>query len=159
MEIYYYKTEQLLRTDMNTAWNFFSSANNLARITPPELDFNILTQLDNKDIYQGMLIDYTVRPLFGIPLHWQTEIWKIKKPEMFTDKQLQGPYKIWEHTHQFVQKGKGVLMKDEVKYVLPFGFIGTIAHSLIVRKKIERIFNYRKEVLNKIFNENGNDSY
>ena len=159
MQVYYYKTEQLLPTDMNTAWDFFSSAKNLARITPPELDFNILTQLDNKDIYQGMLIDYTVRPLFGIPLRWQTEIWKIKKPEMFTDKQLKGPYKIWEHTHHFVQKEKGVLMKDEVKYVLPFGLIGTMVHSLIVRKKIERIFNYRKEVLNKIFNENGNDSY
>jgi ligand-binding SRPBCC domain-containing protein len=159
MEIYYYKTEQLLPTDMNTAWDFFSSAKNLARITPPELDFNIVTQLDNKDIYQGMLIDYTVTPLFGIRLHWQTEIWKIKKPEMFIDKQLKGPYKIWEHTHRFVQKGKGVLMKDEVKYVLPFGFIGTMVHSLIVRKKIERIFNYRKEVLNKIFKENGNDSY
>jgi ligand-binding SRPBCC domain-containing protein len=158
MQVYYYKTEQLLPTDMNTAWHFFSSAKNLARITPPELDFNILTQLDDKDIYPGMLIDYTVRPLFGIPLHWQTKIWKINKPGMFTDKQLKGPYKIWEHTHHFVQKGKGVLMKDEVKYVLPFGFIGTIVHSLIVRKKIERIFSYRKEVLNKIFNENGNDS-
>lgn len=159
MNIYYYKTKQFLPTDIDTAWNFFSSAKNLARITPPELDFNILTQLDNKDIYQGMLIDYTVRPLFGIPLHWQTEIWKIKKPEMFTDKQLKGPYKIWEHTHRFVQKGTGVLMQDEVKYQLPFGIIGKMAHSLIVRKKIERIFNYRKEVLNKIFNENGNNIY
>jgi len=159
MKIYYYKTEQFLSTDMNTAWNFFSSARNLAIITPPELDFNVLTQLDDKDIYQGMLIDYTVRPLFGIPLHWQTEIWKIKKPEMFSDKQLKGPYKIWEHTHQFVEKGKGVLMKDEVKYVLPFGIIGRMIHSLMVRKKIERIFNYRKEILNKIFKENGNDHH
>jgi ligand-binding SRPBCC domain-containing protein len=159
MKIYYYKTEQFLSTDMNTAWNFFSSARNLATITPPELDFNILTQLDDKDIYQGMLIDYTVKPLFGIPLHWQTEIWKIKKPEMFTDKQLKGPYKTWEHTHRFFQKEKGVLMKDEVKYVLPFGIIGKLVHSLIVRKKIERIFNYRKDILNKIFKENGNSSY
>jgi len=104
-------------------------------------------------------IDYTVKPLFGIPLHWQTEIWKIKKPEMFTDKQLKGPYKTWEHTHRFFQKEEGVLMKDEVKYVLPFGIIGKLVHSLIVRKKIERIFNYRKDILNKIFKENGNDSY
>jgi len=78
---------------------------------------------------------------------------------MFSDKQLKGPYKIWEHTHQFVEKGKGVLMKDEVKYVLPFGIIGRMIHSLMVRKKIERIFNYRKEILNKIFKENGNDHH
>jgi len=157
MKIYYYRTEQFLSTDLNTAWHFFSAAKNLARITPPDLDFKILTQLEDKDIFPGMLIDYTVRPLFGIPLHWQTEISKIEKPQMFIDKQLKGPYKIWEHTHHFVQKQKGILMKDEVKYQLPFGIIGKMTHSLIVRKKIERIFNYRKEVLNKIFNENGNN--
>ena len=78
---------------------------------------------------------------------------------MFSDKQLKGPYKTWEHTHRFFQKEKGVLMKDEVKYVLPFGTIGKLVHSLIVRKKIERIFNYRKDILNKIFKENGNSSY
>lgn len=157
MKIYYYKTEQFLSTDIQTAWDFFSSANNLARITPPELDFKILTHLDEKDIYEGMLIEYMVKPLFGILLHWQTEIRKIKKPEMFIDKQLKGPYKIWEHTHEFIQKEKGVLMKDSVKYQLPFGIVGIVAHSLMVRKKIERIFNYRKEILNKIFNDNGND--
>ena len=151
MNIYYYKTKQFLPTDINTAWNFFSSAKNLARITPPELDFKILTELDDKDIYQGMLIEYIVKPLFGIPLHWQTEIWKIKKPEMFVDRQLKGPYKIWEHTHQFIEQEKGILMKDSVKYQLPFGIIGKMAHSLIVKQKIERIFNYRKEILQKIF--------
>jgi ligand-binding SRPBCC domain-containing protein len=157
MKIYYYKTEQFLSTDINTAWNFFSSAKNLARITPPELDFNILTALDEKDIYQGMLIEYTIRPLFGILLNWQTQILTIKKPEMFIDKQLKGPYKIWEHTHEFIQTEKGVLMKDSVKYLLPFGILGNIAHSLFVRRKIERIFNYRKQVLNKIFNQNANN--
>lgn len=157
MKIYYYKTEQFLSTDINTAWNFFSSAKNLARITPPELDFNILTALDEKDIYQGMLIEYTITPLFGILLNWQTQILTIKKPEMFIDKQLKGPYKIWEHSHEFIQTEKGVLMKDSVKYLLPFGILGNIAHSLFVRRKIERIFNYRKQVLNKIFNQNAND--
>ena len=159
MKTYHYKTEQFLSTDINTAWHFFSSAKNLARITPPELDFKILTQLDDKDIYQGMLIEYIVRPLFGIALYWQTEIWKIKKPEMFVDKQLKGPYKIWEHTHEFIEKEKGILMKDSVKYQLPFGIIGKMAHSLFVKQKIGRIFFYRKEILQKIFTSNGNNIY
>jgi ligand-binding SRPBCC domain-containing protein len=106
-----------------------------------------------------MLIDYTVKPLFGIPLHWQTEIFRVKKPEMFSDRQLKGPYKIWEHTHTFILKDKGVLMKDEVKYELPFGVLGKIAHSILVRKKIENIFKYRKEILNKIFNGHGNNNH
>jgi ligand-binding SRPBCC domain-containing protein len=159
MTIYYYRTFQFLPTDINTAWDFFSSAKNLARITPPQLDFKILTDLGEKDIYRGMLIDYTLKPLFGIRLHWQTEIWKLKKPRMFIDRQLKGPYKIWEHTHEFIQKEKGIIMKDAVKYQLPFGIIGKMAHSLIVRKKIEHIFNYRKEILSKIFTQDGNNIY
>ncbi len=148
-----------MQTDIDTAWDFFSSAKNLSVITPPEMDFKILTQLDGKEIYEGMLIDYIVKPLFGIPLRWQTEIFYVEKPEMFSDRQLKGPYKIWEHTHTFILKDKGVLMKDEVKYELPFGVLGKMAHSILVRKKIENIFKFRKEILNKIFNGHGNNNH
>jgi ligand-binding SRPBCC domain-containing protein len=156
MSYHFFNTEQFLPIDILQAWSFFSDAKNLSVITPPELDFKILTDLDNEEIYEGMLIDYTVKPLLGIPVRWQTEIIKIDKPEVFTDRQLKGPYKTWEHTHTFSEKDNGVIMKDQVKYQLPFGIIGRIANSLLVRKKIENIFNYRREVLKKIF-ENGNN--
>lgn len=158
MKTFIYSTEQFLSTGMDTAWDFFSSAKNLALITPPEMEFKILTQMDSKDIYEGMLIDYTVKPLFGIALHWQTEIFKVNKPESFADRQLKGPYKLWEHTHTFFEKDNGILMRDEVKYQMPFGIIGQITQSLIVRKKIENIFSFREKTLNKLFNENGNNN-
>lgn len=151
MSIYYFRTEQLLPIDMDTAWNFFSSANNLALITPPELDFKILTELNGQEIYEGMLINYTVKPLLGIPLQWETEICKVQKPLFFTDRQLKGPYKIWEHTHTYREVNNGILMQDEVKYQLPFGVIGDLAHLLFVKKKIENIFSFRKQVLESMF--------
>lgn len=149
--IFQYNTEHLLPIDIDQAWDFFSSAKNLARITPPEMDFKILTQLDDKEVYEGMLIDYTVKPLFGVPLQWQTEIFRVNKPDYFTDRQLKGPYKIWEHTHSFIEKENGVLMKDEVRYQLPFGIIGRIAHAIFIKKKVESIFDFRGKALNKIF--------
>ena len=158
MSIYYYNAEQFLPIEFGKAWDFFSSAKNLSLITPPEMHFNILTNLEGREIYQGMLIDYTVKPLFGIKVNWQTEIFKVDKPKMFADRQLKGPYKIWEHTHTFIEKENGVLMHDQVKYQLPFGIIGRISHSLLVRKKIENIFIYRKEVLKKIFIDHGNNN-
>lgn len=151
MKMFYYKTEQFLPIHIEKAWDFFSSAKNLAVITPPELNFNILTEVDGKEISEGMLIDYTLKPLFGVPVKWKTEISKVNKPQMFTDRQLKGPYQTWEHTHTFIQKDNGVLMTDELKYKLPFGFIGNIVHSLIVRKKIVDIFNYRRQILHKLF--------
>lgn len=157
MKLFYFNTEQFLPIDIKVAWDFFSDAKNLSVITPPEMDFKILSNLTGKEIFEGMLIDYTVKPLFGIKVYWQTEIFKVDKPSMFADKQLKGPYKIWEHTHTFVEKEKGVLMHDQVKYQLPFGIIGRITNSLLVRKKIENIFIYRKKVLEKIF-ENGNNN-
>jgi ligand-binding SRPBCC domain-containing protein len=154
MIIYRFTTSQFLPVDISKAWTFFSSPNNLPLITPPELDFKILTQLDKEEISEGLLIDYTVTPLFGIPLRWQTRIDKIQKQNYFLDLQIKGPYKLWEHKHFFTEYRNGVLMKDEVNYQLPFGFFGRIMHALLVRKKIENIFAYRRQILEKIFISN-----
>ena len=93
--MYQFRADQFLPIPIEQAWAFFSAAQNLSKITPPEMKFNVLTQLKDEEIYNRMLIDYTVRPLFGIPLHWQTEICKVERPTMFTDQQLKGPFKIW----------------------------------------------------------------
>jgi ligand-binding SRPBCC domain-containing protein len=149
--IYYFKTEHFLPISIEMAWSFFSSAKNLALITPPEMEFKILTKLDDKEIYEGLLIDYTVKPVLGIPLNWQTEIFKVDKPHSFADRQLKGPYKIWEHTHTFIQKENGTLMIDELKYQIPLGILGDLAHSIFVKKKVAEIFKFRERALEKIF--------
>jgi ligand-binding SRPBCC domain-containing protein len=149
--IYYFKTEHLLPISIEMAWSFFSSAKNLALITPPEMEFKILTKLDDKEIYEGLLIDYTVKPVLGIPLNWQTEIFKVDKPHSFADRQLKGPYKIWEHTHTFIQKENGTVMIDELKYQIPLGILGDLAHSIFVKKKVAEIFKFRERALEKIF--------
>ncbi len=156
MSMFQYKTEQFLPINIEKAWKFFSSPKNLKTITPDELDFKILTDIGDEEIYEGMKIDYMVKPLFKIPVRWQTEIIKIKKLRYFTDRQLKGPYKTWEHKHTFITKKDGVLMQDKIDYKLPFGVIGNALHALLVRKKIEKIFTYRKNILEKIFVTNGN---
>ncbi len=149
--IYYFRTEHLLPVSIDRAWDFFSSAKNLALITPPEMDFKILTKLDDKEIHEGMLIDYTVKPVFGIPLNWQTEITYVNRPHSFADRQIKGPYKIWEHTHTFIPKENGVLMKDEIKYQIPLGILGQLAHTIFVKDKVKEIFQFREKALEKIF--------
>jgi ligand-binding SRPBCC domain-containing protein len=147
-----YKAEQFLPIPIEKAWAFFSSPKNLSVITPPSLDFKILSDLKGEDIYEGMLIDYRVKPLLGIPVRWQTEICDVKENYSFTDQQLTGPYKVWKHTHTFTRHKDGILMTDEIQYKLPLGWLGTVMEKLIVRDKIKSIFEYRKNILNKIFN-------
>lgn len=156
--VFNYNTEQLLPVAIDEAWNFFSSPKNLAIITPANLDFRILTKLDDAEINTGMIINYTLRPLFGIPVRWQTEICEVNKPYSFTDRQVIGPYKTWIHRHQFIEKENGVLMKDDVTYELPLGPVGYLGY-LLVRKRVEKIFAYRKQMLERIFSETSTRRY
>ena len=153
MPIHKLHTKQLLPISIEKAWDFFSSPNNLATITPPDLHFKVMSTLNSKSIFAGMKIDYRVKPLFGIEVKWQTLISEVAEPYHFTDKQLKGPYKLWEHSHTFTTTPNGVMMCDDVTYQLPFGIIGELAHSLFVSKRIEEIFNFRFEVLEKIFDK------
>ncbi len=146
--------EQFLPVSINEAWDFFSSPENLSRITPKDMSFEIITKLNNKSIYSGMKIEYRVWPLFNIPLKWVTEIKDVDAPHTFTDIQIKGPYSLWQHTHTFKTIPGGVKMTDDVKYALPLGLLGHIAHTVLVKKRLEHIFNFRKKTLETFFNNN-----
>ena len=145
--------EQQLNCDIETAWEFFSSPFNLSKITPKDMGFVVKSNLGKKPIYEGMEITYTVSPLLKIPLKWKSKITQVDFQKSFTDVQEKGPYKYWNHFHEFVPNGKGVLMRDKVDYELPFGFLGSIAHKLLVKKKLETIFSYRNQILEDTFNQ------
>lgn len=151
MRNFIYKTEQLLPVSLDQAWGFFSSPMNLAEITPGNPDFKITSKTVSGEIFEGMIIEYRLKPLGNIPLRWRTRISDVDRPYSFTDVQLKGPYRVWEHRHEFTETKRGVLVLDEVKYRLPFGWIGRLAHRLVVRKRIAEIFEYRRQKLQKIF--------
>ena len=143
--------EQQLYCDIETAWEFFSSPMNLSKITPKDMGFTVLSDFENEPIYEGMIIDYTVSPILGIPLKWRTRITQVDTLKSFTDFQQKGPYKYWNHFHEFIPNADGVLMKDTVDYELPLGVLGTVAHRVFVKKKLESIFDFRYQFLEKQF--------
>lgn len=145
--------EQQLNCPIETAWSFFSSPHNLSKITPKDMGFVVHTKLGDQPIFVGMEIDYTVSPIFKIPLKWKTKITQVDFQKSFTDFQEKGPYKSWNHHHEFIPNKEGVLMKDTVDYELPLGLVGQLVHPLFVRKKIEEIFNYRFVFLENKFNQ------
>ncbi|MBI3520331.1 MAG: SRPBCC family protein [Bacteroidetes bacterium] len=152
MNFYSIKSTQHLPVSLKEAWDFFSSPNNLQHITPPDMSFVITSdRKDGEVMYPGQIITYTLKPLFGIKVKWMTEITHVKDGDYFIDEQRFGPYKLWHHRHSFKETANGVEMYDEVNYVLPFGFIGAIAHWLFIRKRIEGIFTFRKKVVEELF--------
>ncbi len=130
---------------------FFSNPANLSKITPPNLDFKIIGELPD-EIYPGMMIEYRVRPLFGIPLTWVTEITHVEQPRFFVDEQRVGPYKIWHHEHHFEPVGRGrIKMTDLVTYQLPFTPLSEAFHPFLVAPELRKIFDYRERIIPEIF--------
>ena len=143
--------EQLIPADIETAWSFFSSPENLEKITPPDMGFDVLTDVKNIKMFEGQIIDYVVRPMLGIPMKWRTEIRQVNEPFSFTDVQLKGPYSKWEHTHHFEQTENGTLMKDVIRYRVPFGPIGQLFNTLAIRRRLVHIFDFRQKIIYSVF--------
>ncbi|WP_299207009.1 SRPBCC family protein [Brumimicrobium sp.] len=153
---YQLQRSQQLKCDLSTAWAFFSAPENLARITPKDMNFIVKSDVKGVPMYEGMEINYTVSPVLRIPMKWKTRITQVEDLKSFTDFQEKGPYKYWNHYHEFIPNEEGVLMKDTIDYELPFGILGKIAHSMFVRKKLENIFAFRNKVTDDLFNSKNN---
>ena len=146
-------TKQFLKSDLNTVWDFMSSPENLARITPDYMGFDIISDKESiQKMYPGQLIEYYVSPILGIKMHWVTEITHVQDHCYFVDEQRFGPYALWHHKHFLKEVNGGVEMTDILHYKVPFGFIGKIVNYFFIKNKINEIFDFRYHKLEEIFN-------
>jgi ligand-binding SRPBCC domain-containing protein len=147
-KIYILKHSQWVPRPLDEVFAFFSRAANLETITPAFLNFRITEAPE--EIRVGSRIKYVLR-LHGVPVRWTTEIVTWEPPRRFVDVQLSGPYSLWHHEHRFSEERGGTRMEDEVRYSLPFGPIGQVAHWIIVRRDVEGIFTYREAKIREMF--------
>lgn len=142
---------QKIPISLDKAWAFFSAPDNLSKITPEYMGFLVTSDQTDQKMYEGMIISYIVKPIFGIPLTWVTEITHVHEPFYFVDEQRFGPYSFWHHEHHFREIEGGVEMTDLLNYKLTMGPIGRSVNSLLVRKRVESIFDYRFRKLERMF--------
>ncbi len=151
MKLYQLHTKQKLPISKEEAWDFLSSPANLEKITP-DMGFEILSGAD-RPMFPGQIIQYIVSPFPGVKTKWVTEITHVMDHEYFVDEQRFGPYALWHHKHFIREIDGGVEMEDIVDYKLPFGILGQIMHSLVVKKKLKKIFEYREQRLIELFGD------
>lgn len=141
-----------LPVKLQEAWDFISNPKNLAVITSPTIGFKTLSG-DDRDMFSGQIINYTITPLLGIKAQWVTEITHVVDNRNFVDEQRYGPYKFWHHKHFLKEIPGGIEMEDIVHYKLPFGILGRMAHPFLVKPKLKEIFDYREKKLKELFGE------
>lgn len=148
--IYRLSRVQIVPADLDKVWEFFATPRNLNELTPPEMHFAILSGAD-EPMYPGQLIEYRIRLVPGLVVHWLTEIVHVEPKRCFIDEQRFGPYKFWYHEHRFEPTSEGTRIEDYVTYALPFGPIGELAHALWVQRQLEHIFDFRRRAIEAIF--------
>jgi ligand-binding SRPBCC domain-containing protein len=146
---YRLERSQLIARPRSEVFAFFADAANLERLTPDFLRFEIETPLPI-EMRAGAQIDYRLS-LMGVPVRWRTRIGSWEPPQRFSDDQERGPYALWHHVHEFEAVGEHTRMRDRVDYRLPFGPLGALAHVISVRRTLERIFDYRRKVIEELF--------
>ena len=150
MKIYRLHKKQNLPITADEAWNFLSNPKNLKTITPDYMGFNILSGAD-RPMYAGQIIQYIVTPILGLKTKWVTEITHVVGKQYFVDEQRFGPYALWHHKHFIKAINNGVEMEDIIDYKVPFGWLGQLVHPVLVKPKLEEIFNYRTKKLEELF--------
>ncbi|MUH36972.1 cell division inhibitor [Zobellia amurskyensis] len=157
MKLYQLHSKQSFPITPEVAWDFLSDPNNLKTITPPHMGFEILSD-DDRAMFAGQIIQYTVSPFQGYKTKWVTEITHVKEGEYFVDEQRFGPYKLWHHKHFIKSIEGGVEMEDIIDYKIPFGILGQLAHPILVKKQLKQIFSFREQKLIELFGRLENSS-
>ena len=148
--IYTLQREQIIPASIERVWDYFATPRNLNEMTPPDMDFEFIHGGD-EPMYAGQIIAYKVAILPGVRVRWLTQITHIEQNYRFIDEQRAGPYRLWIHEHRFEPLSGGVRMFDQVTYGLPFGPLGNLVHTLYVGKRLEYIFDYRREKVKALF--------
>lgn len=152
MKIYRVHAVQRLALDLDTAWDFLSDPTNLKTITPDYLGFKIIGGTDRK-MYSGQIIEYIVTPVLGLKTKWVTEITHVAHKDYFVDEQRYGPYSLWHHKHFIKEVPGGVELEDLIHYKVPMGWLGQLLHPLLVKPRLTKIFEYRRQKLVELFGE------
>lgn len=154
MKVYHLSRKLRLPITQDVAWAFFSNPATLSQLTPPDSKMVDESVELPKKIHAGMLQVFRVSPMKWLPaVRWAAEITHVDAPNYFVDEQKIGPFAFWHHRHSVTPVASGVEIGDLVHYAMPFGILGEWVHALFVRKQLERLFDYRQQMLEEFFGE------
>jgi ligand-binding SRPBCC domain-containing protein len=150
MRVFTIERRQRLKVSREEAYRFISNPALMGGIIPADLGLQVLNHIPDR-VYEGLLLHYRLKPLFGVPVHWLGEITYCDEPSRFVDEQRLGPFAFWHHEHRLREIPGGVEMSDLIHYAVPFGPLGSVVNTLVLGPRLRRIFDYRESALARKF--------
>lgn len=132
--------ECFLKADIDSVWNFHSSAEALTVLTPPSKKMQWVSK--DLSVKEGVVHEFRVK-VGPIWVAWKARLTMVNPPREFTDTAEKSPFKSWKHRHQFLERQDGTLLRDTVEYALPFGKLGGLVDKFMISREIDRLFEFR----------------
>jgi ligand-binding SRPBCC domain-containing protein len=148
MRVHVLERDQVVPLPPAEVFRFYTDVGNLEPLTPPWLHFRVITD-PSLELKEGALIEYRLT-LHAVPVRWTTRIEEWEPGRRFRDVQLRGPYRLWDHEHEFTLVDGGTLIQDRVRYAIPYGPLGALAHVAFVRRDLRRIFDFRRDAVTRL---------
>jgi len=136
--------ESIIRASADTVFAFHEAPEAFERLQPPWQETDIVQPPESLAVGTRVILRAKLGPL------WQTIVAEhvaYEPGRMFADKMVEGPFPRWVHKHIVTPMGQAeCALTDDIEYELPLGVVGRFLGGWLVRRNLERLFEFRHRV-------------
>jgi hypothetical protein len=136
--------QSLIRASPECVFAFHEQPDVLHKLMPPWESARVIQQADISQIGARTIVE--ARVLGPFKSTWISQHTIYQPPRVFEDIQLKGPFKKWRHRHVVEPHADGAVLRDEIDYEPPMGFLGRFFARRVIQERLSRLFDYRHEV-------------
>jgi ligand-binding SRPBCC domain-containing protein len=140
-----------LAAPIETVWAFHAEVANLIRVVPRNTRPHLLKLHERFEPGAEFILRLGLGYWW---IHWHARITEVDPPRRFVDEQVSGPFLAWRHEHRFesLEDGKTRIV-DTVTYDMPWGMLGSMVDTLIVRRQIRSLLCFRERALRRLLQD------
>jgi ligand-binding SRPBCC domain-containing protein len=136
--------ESVIRAGPERVFAFHEQPDVLSRLIPPWESARVIQAAEISNVGSQAIIETKI---FGpFTARWVAEHRIYEPPRLFEDVQVKGPFRSWRHRHIIEPHASGAILRDQVDYEPPLGFLGRAFAPLLLQRRLEKLFEYRHEV-------------
>jgi ligand-binding SRPBCC domain-containing protein len=136
--------ESFIRASPERVFEFHEQPNVLSLLIPTWESTRVIHPAKISEVGTQAILETKI--LGPITMRWVAQYTVYDPPRLFEDVQIKGPFRSWRHRHIVEAREDGAILRDEINYEPPLGFLGRVLAPILVQKRLQKFFDYRHEV-------------